>query len=372
MLEKLNSPSIVPLIKAIPSTVPFVGPEAIEHQNGQKIIARLGANENAFGPAPSVLDVIKHEAQSVWKYGDPENYDLIQALAQHHQIKPENIMIGAGVDACLGLIVRQYILPNDIVINSLGGYPTFNYHVAGFGGKLVSVPYNNDYADLDELAKQANQLKAKIIYLANPDNPLGTWHDATNIERLIEALPQQTLLILDEAYGETAPINALPKSAKIWPNVLRMRTFSKAYGLAGLRCGYMIGHEDAISSFNKFRDHFSVNILAQKAALQALKDQDYLQEVVAKIATARQQLIDIANQFGLKTLPSATNFIAIDCGKDGDFAQKVLNSLIMHNVFVRKPVAPVINRLIRVSVGTEQDIKLFAKAFKESLSQAKI
>ncbi len=370
MSEKFEFPAVTPLIASLPATVPFTGPEAIERKTGRLFRARLGANENGFGPAPSVLDALTNSLGEIWKYGDPENYDLIHALAKHYNLDPDQLTVGPGVDALLGLIVRQYIEPGDIVVNSLGGYPTFNYHVAGFGGKLVNVPYANDKSDLKALAKAAHEHKAKIVYLANPDNPLGTWHSKSDIEAFINSLPKSTLLILDEAYGELAPQGDLPPMSEIWPNVLRMRTFSKVYGLAGLRCGYAIGLPERIAMFDKVRDHFSINKMAQIAAFHALADQKYLDEVIGKINNAKQQIKEVANNHGLKTLPSATNFVAIDCGRDGKFANAVLDRLIQQGIFVRKPSVPVLDRLIRVSVGPKKELDLFAEAFASALIAA--
>ncbi|WP_297322344.1 pyridoxal phosphate-dependent aminotransferase [uncultured Bartonella sp.] len=370
MSDQSSFPSVTPLIAALPSTVPFTGPEAIERKTGRLFTARLGANENGFGPAPSVIEALKNSLDQVWKYGDPENYDLINALAKTCGLKTDQITIGAGIDSLLGLIVRQYIEPGDVVVNSLGGYPTFNYHVAGFGGKLISVPYSNDRTDLAALSEAVHKNNAKIVYIANPDNPLGTWHDSEEIDAFIQNLPETTLCILDEAYGELAPKDALPPLSKIWPNVLRMRTFSKAYGLAGLRCGYTIGMGELIGIFDKVRDHFSINKMAQIAAFHALADKKYLDEVIGKINFAKSQLVEIANSHGLKTLPSATNFVAIDCGRDGSYAQTVLDGLIERGIFVRKPSVPVLDRLIRVSVGTTKEMDLFAEAFASALSAA--
>ncbi len=336
----MASPRLTSLVASLPSTVPFTGPETLELQRGKPFSARIGANESSFGPAPSVLDAIRTEASEIWKYGDPENYELRHAIAAHHGVKPQNIMPGAGVDALLGLAVRQYVQDGDSVINSLGGYPTFNYHVAGYGGKLVTVPYINDKSDLDGLLDAACQKNAAILYLANPDNPMGTRHAGSDIQSFIERVPETTMLVLDEAYCETGPASAFPPFETDRRNILRMRTFSKAYGLAGIRCGYVVGSAETIKSFDKIRDHFAVNRLAQAAAIAALKDQAYLRNVVARIIAGRNRIAAIAKANGLSTIPSATNFVAIDCGEDGTFATAVLNGLIARDIFVRKPGAP--------------------------------
>ncbi|PRD46004.1 histidinol-phosphate aminotransferase [Phyllobacterium phragmitis] len=366
----MTAPHFTPLVDSLPSTVPFVGPETLERNRGRPFVARLGANESGFGPAPSVIAAMRDAAGDVWKYGDPENHDLKQALAAHLGVSPRNVAVGAGVDCLLGLIVRQYINPGDAVVNSLGGYPTFNYHVAGFGGRLVTVPYRDDRGDLGPLLDAVRREKAPLVYLANPDNPMGTWLDAGEIQSFIDALPETTMFILDEAYGETAPDSAIPPLDTGRPNVLRMRTFSKAYGLAGMRCGYAIGAPEQIAAFDKIRDHFGVSRMTQAAALAALADQAYLRQVVGEIGAARQRIEEIAAANGLQAIPSATNFVAIDCGRDGAFARRILDELIERDIFVRKPAAPVLDRCIRISVGPRSELDLFEERLPLALAAA--
>lgn len=365
------APQPTPLVTSLPSTVPFVGPETLERQRGKPFAARLGANENGFGPAPSVIDAMRSQTSDIWKYGDPENHALRHAIAKHHDVKPENIMPGAGVDALLGLTVRQYVNPGDTVINSLGGYPTFNYHVAGYGGHLVTAPYRKDYSDLDALLGAAKRENAALLYLANPDNPMGTWHEGTALQAFIAAVPETTMLILDEAYIETAPASAQPPFDVQRPNILRMRTFSKAYGLAGLRCGYVIGSAEQIRSFDKIRDHFAVSRLSQVAALAALADQTYLANVISNIDHARQRIAQIAKDNGLIPIPSATNFVAVDCGRDGAFATAVLNGLLERDIFVRKPATPGLDRCIRISVGAKEALDFFEEALPAAIADAR-
>lgn len=364
-------PVLTALASELPSTVPFVGPEAQERARGKAFRARIGANESGFGPSPMAIAAMQEAAGDVWKYGDPENYNLRQALAANLGVGADNIAIGGGIDGLLGLIVRLFVEPGQPVVTSLGGYPTFNYHVAGFGGRLVTVPYRDDHEDLEGLLDAVRRENAPLLYLANPDNPMGTWWQGHEITSLIEALPATTLLILDEAYGETAPASAIPALDVSRPNVLRMRTFSKAYGLAGMRCGYAVGDEKTISAFDKVRDHFGMSRMTQAAALAALGDSQYLAKVIDEVAAARDRIAAIAADNGLSTLPSATNFVAIDCGGDGAFAQAVLQGLIERDVFVRKPGAPILDRCIRVSVGPKAQMDLFAEMLPQALSAAR-
>jgi histidinol-phosphate aminotransferase len=174
--------------------------------------------------------------------------------------------------------------------------------------------------------------------------------------------------VLDEAYCETAPEGTLPDLHLDTPNVLRFRTFSKAYGLAGARLGYVFGEARLIKGYDKVRDHFGISRITQAAGIAALKDQDYLCEAVGKIIAARERIARIADGAGLNPLPSATNFVAIDCGRDGSFAKSVLDGLIARDVFVRKPAAPVLDRCIRVSCGPDRELGLFEAALNETLA----
>jgi histidinol-phosphate aminotransferase len=358
-----------PLASALPSTVPFVGPEAIERQRGLLVKARIGANENGFGPAPSVLAAMREQAGDIWKYNDPENHTLKEALAAHLETAAANIAIGGGIDELLGQIVRLVVEPGAPVVTSLGGYPTFNFHVTGFGGKLVTVPYSEDREDLDGLLDAVKRENPPLVYFANPDNPMGSWWDAGSIVAFAKALPETTLLILDEAYSETGPAAALPSIASLidLPNVIRTRTFSKAYGLAGARVGYAISTPGTALAFDKIRNHFGMNRLATVAALAALKDQAYLSEVVGNIHAARDRISVIARANGLVPLASATNFVAIDAGRDGTHARAIVEGLMRHGVFVRMPGVAPLNRCIRVSVGPEADMALFEEALPQVL-----
>ncbi|MBB3963781.1 pyridoxal phosphate-dependent aminotransferase [Rhizobium metallidurans] len=358
-----------PLVSALPSTVPFVGPEAIERQRGLTVKARIGANENGFGPAPSVLTAMRDAGGDIWKYSDPENHDLKQALAAHLGTSAANIAIGGGIDELLGQIVRMVIEPGAPVVTSLGGYPTFNFHVAGFGGRLVTVPYVNDHEDLDGLRDAVKRENPPLVYFANPDNPMGSWWDADRVVAFARAIPETTLLVLDEAYSETGPASALPSIASLidLPNVIRTRTFSKAYGLAGARVGYAISTPGTALAFDKIRNHFGMNRMAVAGAIAALKDQDYLLEVVAKIHAARERIAGIADANGLRALPSATNFVAIDAGRDGTHARAIVDGLMQQGIFIRMPGVAPLNRCIRVSVGPAADMDLFEAAFPEVL-----
>ena len=337
----MSLPPYATIVQDLPSTVPFVGPEAQERTRGRLFRARIGANESVFGPSPRALEAMRREAADAWKYCDPENHDLKQAIAAKHGVQPENIVVGEGIDGLFGYIVRLFVEPGVTVATSLGAYPTFNFHVAGFGGRLVTTPYVNDREDPDSLLALASKEKARLLFLANPDNPMGSWWAGAAVQALIARLPAGTVLCLDEAYCEFAPAGTTPTIDVSNPQVIRFRTFSKAYGMAGARIGYAIGEARVIKSFDKIRNHFGVNRIAA-----------------------------IGRANGLKPLPSATNFVTMDCGRDGAYARKVLAELVNRDVFVRMPGVAPLDRCIRVSAGTKGDLDVFEAMLPEALKAA--
>lgn len=366
----MRGPILTKLAESLPSTVPFVGPEAQERARGREFAARIGANENVFGPSPAAIAAMKAAAADVWMYGDPESHDLRHALADHHHVHPANIVVGEGIDGLLGYLVRLLVGSGDAVVTSAGAYPTFNYHVAGFGGVLHTCPYRDDAEDLPALIAKATAVGAKLVYFANPDNPMGSWHSAAEIGEAIKQLPDGCVLLLDEAYIEFADADAIPPIDVSDPAVIRMRTFSKAYGMAGARVGYAIGHQDLIRAFEKVRNHFGMCRISQAGALAALADQDWLSKTIANVDKARKIIGEIADENGLRALPSATNFVAIDCMQTGEFAREVLTDLVKNDIFVRMPGIAPLDRCIRISAGTDADLQKFADALPKALARA--
>lgn len=336
---------------------------------GQPFRARLGANENIFGPSPKAIAAMQSGAEGIWMYADPESHDLRHALAEFHGIAPENIVVGEGIDGLLGYLVRLLVEQGDAVVTSEGAYPTFNYHVAGFGGVLHKVPYDGDHEDITALMAKAREVDAKLVYFANPDNPMGTWVSGDAIVSALEALPEGALLVLDEAYVEFAPEGTAAQVDIEDPRLIRMRTFSKAYGMAGARVGYALGARDLIRSFEKIRNHFGMNRAAQAGALAALADQEWLADTCKKVDAARTEIDRIARENGLATVASATNFVAIDCGRDGAYAKAVLDGLVARGVFVRMPFVEPQNRCIRVSCGPEAELTILARELPAVLAE---
>lgn len=352
-----------PLVAGLPATVPFVAPEALQRQSGRTFRLRLGANESNFGPSPQALAAMREAVGRVNWYSDPESYELRAVVATLHGIATDEMVFGSGIDDLLGLVVRTYLSPGEVAVTSLGAYPTFNYHVAGYGGRLERIPYRDDRNDLDALAASAHQHHARIVYLANPDNPTGSWYPADAIRAFQDALPDGCLLMLDEAYIEFAPADEVLPLDIADPRIIRLRTFSKAYGMAGARLGYALGPREMMSAFDRITLHFGINRVAQEGALAALADTDYLAHVVAEVARGRDEYAALGRELGLTPLPSHTNFVTFDTGSPAR-AKALVAELAQRDVFIRMPGAPPLDRCIRVTVGTADERSLFAEILR--------
>ena len=351
-------------IASLPATVPFTAPEALERRSGRPFALRLGANESAFGPSPRAREAMRAAVDRVQFYADPENYELRAALAERWSVSIENVVVGSGIDDLLGLIVRAFLDEGETAVTSRGAYPTFNYHVVGYGGRLELVPYRDDHNDLEALAAAAHRTSARLVFLANPDNPTGSWHSAADLYSFLDALPTRSLLLLDEAYCDFAPAEALPTLDAEDARVIRLRTFSKAHGMAGARIGYAGGAANTIREFEKIRLHFGVNLVAQAGALASLADTDYIASVAAEVARGRDEYAALARELGMVPLPSAANFVAFDTGAAAR-AHALMAALAERDVFVRMPGAPPLDRCVRVTVGTAAERVAFATVLRD-------
>lgn len=360
----ISSATGTKLIRSLPSTAPFIGPETIERASGRAFSLRLGANESAFGPSPHAIAAMREAVARISWYADPEAFDTRSAIAAHVGVTADHVLVAAGVDDLLGLAVRLLMEPGAYVVASHGSYPTFAYHVAGYGGVFERPPYHDGRNDLAALVDAAQRTQASLLYIANPDNPTGSWLPGAEIAALLDALPAHTILLLDEAYSEFAPSEAMTPIASDDPRVVRFRTFSKAYGMAGARIGYALSATPTIHEFEKIRLHFGVNTIAHAGAQAALADQAYLSEVVAEVARGREEYAALARELGLASLPSATNFVAIDTGSAAR-ARATVAALAAAGVFIRMPGTAPLDRFIRVTVGTPSDRAAFAQIFRE-------
>ena len=355
-----------PHIEAIPVTTPFIGPEELMREGGHRSLLRLGANESAFGPSPTAVAAMAAELPRLSWYGDPESYDLRAALAPRHGCASENICVGAGIDDLMGLAVRAFLAAGRTALATLGTYPTFSYHVVGYSGNLQTVPYCNDGSvDVDGLVAAARKIRPAIVYLANPDNPSGTFLAAEAVQQLFEALPKESLLFLDEAYADFVEESALLPQL-IDERLIRVRTFSKAYGMAGARIGYSVSTARNVETFQKIRLQYGVNRNAQIGALASLADMPFAQYIVRETAAGREEYYSLAGSLRCPFLRSRTNFVCIDFNTR-ERAAAVLNRLLQLGVFVRKPGAPPLDRFVRISVGTAPERTEFGVRLRRAL-----
>jgi histidinol-phosphate aminotransferase len=354
------------LIEALPSSTPFVGPEALERRTGSAIELRLGANESPFGASPLAIEAMRRQAGSTQNYGDPEGFLVRHELSRQLGVSLDSIVLGAGIDELLGLCCRLFVEPGDTVVTTLGSYPTFDYGASGCGAEFRRIPYQKEMADLPGLAQAAADSGAKILYVANPDNPSGSWHAPAAIEHLTSELPPGCVLLLDEAYYEFAP--STPPVLPEYPQVIRLRTFSKAHGMAGMRIAYVVAHPDHVQALNKIRFHFGVNSVAQAGALASLADPNHVRQVVAATELGRTELSEFMVSLGFRPLPSHTNFVTVEVGSKAK-AEAILASLLANGVFIRKPGLPPLDGCIRVTVGLPEQRARFAEVFQGVLRE---
>ena len=349
-----GAPPFTRLVAGLDAVNPFVGPEALERGTGRRFRARVGANESAFGMSPRARAAAAAAIERLSWYGDPENYDLRADLAAYHGVDVDQVLVGAGIDDLLALVVRGFATDGGRAVMAHGSYPTFAYHTATFGVPLDTAPYGaDDHVDLAALAAQARASEASrarardagaaphgagVVYLANPDNPSGTWQAEVAVRDFVAALPAGCILALDEAYidyAPTAPARALLTDD---PRVVHLRTFSKAHGMAGARIAYAVGAAAVCTGLNRLRLQFGVSRVAQDAARASLTDAAFVAGVAREVAAGRAAYHELGRSLGLPTLPSATNFVCFDLGTRRQ-AEAVMAALIERGVFVRKPPA---------------------------------
>jgi histidinol-phosphate aminotransferase len=300
-------------------------------------------------------------------YGDPESLDLRDALAEKHGCAPSQIVVGAGIDDLMGLAVRAFVAPGQPALLVRGTYPTFLYHVAGYGGMPVYASYRDDgRPDIEELAAIARRIVPRIVYFANPDNPSGHFVSRDEMARFYDALPHDSLLLLDEAYADFVDdSDLLPPVFE--DRLIRLRTFSKAYGMAGARIGYALSTESNIRTFGKIRLQYGINRNAQIGALAALQDDAFTEYVVAETARAREAYYGLARELGAPCIESRANFVCVGM-ESAQRATRVMDELLLRGVWVRKPGAPPLDSYIRVSAGTEPMRGAFAQALRAVLA----
>ncbi len=351
---------------------PYEGGKPIEELRRElgiegKII-KLASNENPLGPSKKAVEAIKNIAGSVNLYPDGDSFYLKEKLAKRLGVSRDNVIFGNGSDELLELIYRTFATdPKDEILYC---YPTFvEYKNIGmsFGKKLVELPLKDFSYDIDALIEHINE-NTRIIFLNTPNNPTGTIIRRKDIERVIDSVNKDTLVVIDEAYYEYAiaeddyeELLDLYKKG----NVIILRTFSKAYGLAGLRIGYGIANEEIINYLNRVRPPFNVNIVAQNAALAALDDEEYIRKSVDTNKKGKAYLYREFERLGLKYVKTYANFILFDVGKD---ANVVYEELLKRGVIIRSMAPYGYKTMLRVTIGAEEENSIFIAGLEEVLN----
>ncbi|MFA6078692.1 MAG: histidinol-phosphate transaminase [Candidatus Omnitrophota bacterium] len=345
--------------------------EEVQREFGLKNVMKLASNENCLGPSPKAVAAIKKNISKINRYPDASSYYLKKKLARHLGVDENMIILGNGSDEVIVVAIRTFLNEGEKVIIAK---PTFLiYEIASqiSNTELKFVPLTKDFKyDLGEMRK-AVTANTKMIFIANPDNPTGTYVTKQELDEFFDGIPEDVIVFLDEAYFEFAEYgykdypNGLDYLSR--PNVIVSRTFSKAYGLAGLRVGYGIANPGLISYMERVRDPFNVNLLAQEAALAALDDKAFLKKTLTTVGGEKKFLYRAFDKMGLKYVESATNFMLVDVKAD---CKKVFNGLLSRGVIVRDMKAWGLDTYIRVTPGTRKENIFFINALKEVLKEA--
>jgi histidinol-phosphate aminotransferase len=338
---------------------------------------KMASNENPFGPSPKAVEAMRAALSETNFYPDNDVSELRRKLAEHHNVTPEQIVPAAGSTALLGIIARTLLSPGLNAITSERSFIIYPIATQAAGGKLIKIPMRDHDFDLNAIAAAVDR-NTRLIYLSNPNNPTGTIVEALEIDKLLDRLPDHVLLILDEAYYDFAQHFAnlrgvdyshASRYVSERRNVVVLRTFSKAHGLAGVRVGYGIGPPELMSYFDRMRTTFSVSVLAQAAALAALDDEAHKQKAVTNNAEQAQRLAESMAESGHRVIPTWANFFYCELAEDADAIAKQLQ---VEGVIVR-PLGPWgAPKAIRVTIGTPKQNEVFLKAFKKVMERTPV
>ncbi len=339
----------------------------LQRELGVNYISKLASNENPLGTSPKALTAIQNSLKEVARYPDGSAFDLKHQLATFLGIQAEHIAIGNGSNELLELVARVFAGPGDEIIYSQYAFAVYPISAQIVGAKGVEVPALDWGHDLNAILAAITD-KTKVIYLANPNNPTGTQFTRSQWEAFISQVPKQIVVVLDEAYLEYAHsfdvAHEYPDGCDYlhqYPNLLVSRTFSKAYGLAALRVGYLIGCLEIIQYINRLRAPFNVNHLAQVAACSALSDSQFVEESTVLNQQGMRQVTEALKQMNIKYIPSVGNFICIQIGPQ---ALKVNQALLEEGVIVRPLVNYGMPEFLRVSIGKQVENQHFMDALK--------
>ena len=340
--------------------------EELERELGISNIIKLASNESPLGPSDAALLAIQAATTQLTRYPDGGGFSLKQALSKKLSVNDDQITLGNGSNDVLDLIARAYLSPGDEAVFSQYAFAVYPISTQAVGATSVITPAKNYGHDLDAMVEAITE-KTRVVFIANPNNPTGTWLTKTELEAFLSKVPESVLVVLDEAYFEYVDNAEYPDGLTYlsqYPNIIVTRTFSKAYGLASLRVGYGISSPDIANMLNRVRQPFNVNSLALAAALAVLQDDDYLQRSREMNKNGIAQLESGLEQLGLAYVPSAGNFVLTHFERD---ALPIFQSLLNSGVIVRPVGNYGMPNSLRVSVGTGPENDRFLKSLKEIL-----
>ena len=355
---------------------PYVGGKPIsevarEFGLDESKIVKLASNENPLGMPESAKKAMAKAAEDLGRYPDSNGFDLKNALAKKLNVPFEWITLGNGSNDILELTARAVAQEGDEVVFSKHAFAVYPLATQAVGGKAVEVPATKDYGH--DLPAMLNAItpKTRLVFVANPNNPTGTFLPAKEIETFLEQVPSNVVVVIDEAYNEfLTPEQQYDAIAWVrkYPNVIVSRSFSKAYGLAGLRIGYGVAQNNITDLLNRIRQPFNVNSLAQAAAIAALADVEFLKKCYELNRAGYAQLTAAFEQMGLRYLPSSGNFVLVKVGDDVNAGAKVNFELLKAGVIVRPVGNYGLPEWLRISIGLPEENQAFIEALKKILN----
>ncbi|MCM8796139.1 MAG: histidinol-phosphate transaminase [Candidatus Omnitrophica bacterium] len=340
--------------------------EEVKRQFALRNVIKLASNENPLGPSPKALVAIKKNLHLINRYPDANGFYLKRKLAQVFNVSLANIVLGNGSDELIDIIVKAFVEKDEGIITSEGTFLEYKIISQVHGRKVTTVPLRNFKYDLEAIKKKINP-KTKVVFISNPNNPTGTYVTQYEIEEFLHDLPEDLLVVFDEAYDVFIDVDDFPKSLELvrnQKNIIILKTFSKSFGLAGLRIGYALAHPQLVRYMEIVRQPFNVNFLAQVAAEAALEDKEFLKKTRQVILEGKNYLYVALNKMGLAYVPSAANFILIDVARDG---ARVFRQMLKYGVIVRDMQQYGLKDFIRVSIGTKEENERFIRALKKVL-----
>lgn len=355
-----------PTIEGLPVYQPGKPIDEVKRELGLTEVIKLASNENPFGCSEKAKEAMKAELEQTHLYPDGSSLNLIQALSKRYNVETNQIIIGAGSDEIIAMIARAYFVPGDETVMATPSFPQYRHHAMVEGAKCIEVPLVNGTHDLQAMQQRITS-KTKIVWVCNPNNPSGTIVTKAQLEPFLAGVPKHVLVVLDEAYSEYIEDEQYPDGLDYvaqYPNVIVLRTFSKAYGLAALRIGYGIAHPNIIRMINQVRGPFNTSRMAQVAAIAALEDEQFLADCRKKNAEGIAYLTEQFDRLGLPYYPAYGNFILVDCKQD---AKDVFEALLRKGVIVRGGHSLGFPTSIRVTVGSKEENLTFIQALEEVL-----